>query len=101
MVTFDGFDWDDGNREKCRKHGVSIEDIEAVLSDPDSLSKADAAHSVEEARMIAVGRTPAGRFVFVGFTFRRRDNGLLIRPISARYMHAKEIRRYGQGLAGV
>ena len=30
-MRFDGFDWDAGNFEKCRKHGVSIEEIEAVL----------------------------------------------------------------------
>jgi uncharacterized protein len=27
-----GFDWDEGNREKCRKQGVSIAEIEALLS---------------------------------------------------------------------
>ena len=26
------FDWDDGNREKCQKHGVSVTEIEAFLS---------------------------------------------------------------------
>ena len=26
-----GFDWDDGNREKCRKHGVSLAEIEALF----------------------------------------------------------------------
>jgi uncharacterized DUF497 family protein len=25
------FDWDDGNRTHCRKHGVSIAEIEALL----------------------------------------------------------------------
>jgi uncharacterized DUF497 family protein len=23
-----GFDWDDGNREKCQKHGVALEEVE-------------------------------------------------------------------------
>ena len=23
-----GFDWDDGNRDKCRRHGVGLEEIE-------------------------------------------------------------------------
>jgi uncharacterized DUF497 family protein len=27
-MEFDGFDWDAGNREKCRKHGVSTAEIE-------------------------------------------------------------------------
>lgn len=26
-----GFDWDRGNRAKCRKHGVSAEEIEALF----------------------------------------------------------------------
>jgi len=29
---FAGFDWDDGNRRKCRRHGVSTADIEFVLA---------------------------------------------------------------------
>lgn len=31
-VEFDGFDWDEGNREKCRKHGVSLPEIEQALT---------------------------------------------------------------------
>ena len=27
-----GFDWDDGNIQKCQKHKVSIEEIEALFS---------------------------------------------------------------------
>jgi hypothetical protein len=27
----DGFDWDDGNRSKCQKHGMSIAEIEALF----------------------------------------------------------------------
>ena len=26
-----GFDWDEGNRGKCQKHGLSISQIEAFL----------------------------------------------------------------------
>jgi hypothetical protein len=26
------FDWDHGNREKCRKHGVPISEIEILLT---------------------------------------------------------------------
>jgi uncharacterized DUF497 family protein len=28
----DGFDCDDGNREKCQKHGVAIAEIEAFFA---------------------------------------------------------------------
>lgn len=50
----------------------------------------DVAHSGEETRFIAIGKTHAGRALFVAFTLR---NGWL-RPISARYMHEKEVRKY-------
>jgi len=26
-----GFDWDDGNRTKCQRHGVAIAEIEALF----------------------------------------------------------------------
>jgi uncharacterized DUF497 family protein len=87
------FDWDASNIEKCRKHGVSIEDIEFVLSHPLSL-RADLDHSQSEERQQAVGRTRSGRHVFVVFTMRQRTGQLHVRPISARYMHRKEIGRY-------
>ena len=57
-----GFDWDDGNWPKCGKHGVSRGEIEeaftggpAVLADP----------FPEEARMRAIGKSAAGRYVLV------------------------------------
>ncbi len=28
-TLFEGFDWDEGNAEKCRRHGVSIGEIES------------------------------------------------------------------------
>ena len=88
-----GFDWDEGNLEKCQKHGVSIVEIEALLrSDP--YVAPDLKHSAEEDRLIAVGRTAAGRPLFVAFMFRLRDGERLVRPVSARYMHRKEIERY-------
>ena len=30
-MDFSGFDWDDGNTEKCKKHGLSIGDVESVF----------------------------------------------------------------------
>lgn len=54
----------------------------------------DMKHSLNEQRFIAVGRNAVGRPLFVAFTLRRQENGLTIRPISARYMHNKEIARY-------
>ena len=44
--------------------------------------------------MIAVGRTSTGRPLFVAFTMRMKNRRRLIRPVTARYMHAKEIEAY-------
>jgi uncharacterized DUF497 family protein len=87
-----GFDWDDGNRAKCQKHGVSIAEIEALFMNAPRIAP-DPKHSDDEDRIIAVGRTNAGRPVFVAFTIRTK-NRRLIRPVTARYMHAKEIAAY-------
>ena len=88
-----GFDWDTGNWEKCQTHGVSIAEIEAVLRGDPQIAPAPRRFLTEE-RFIAVGRTPGGRALFIAFTLRVRDGARLVRPISARYMHAKEIERY-------
>lgn len=98
MPAVAGFDWDVGNTAKCREHGLSISDIEplfrrqiAVFPDP--------AHSADEERFKAIGTTDVGRGVLVVFTLRHRDDEILIRPISARYMHAKEVAYYEEEIA--
>jgi uncharacterized DUF497 family protein len=90
-----GFDWDDGNRAKCQKHGVSIADIELLFAHGPRVAP-DPKHSADEDRLIAVGRTNAGRPLFVAFTIRTEGKRRLIRPVTARYMHAKEITAYGK-----
>ena len=93
-----GFDWDDGNLAKCQKHGVGIGDIEALLLTSEQVSP-DLRHSFVEQRLVAVGTNSAGRPIFVGFTLRQIDGQTLLRPITARYMHAKEAKNYGTGKA--
>lgn len=90
-MKIDGFDWDDGNWPKCGKHGVSRDEIEqvfmgvpAVMPDP----------FPEEPRMRAIGKTAAGRYIFVVFLPREIEGQTKLRPISARYMHQKEIDHY-------
>ncbi len=83
------FDWDDGNLGKCRKHGLTREGIEGFFRARPRVAP-DPKHSQAEQRFIAVGRTSEGRAAFVAFCWR----GHRIRPISARYMHAREVRRY-------
>lgn len=88
-----GFDWDKSNRGKCQKHGVSPEELEDLFTRQVAV-RPDPKHSMTEERFCAVGRTKAGRHVFLIFTFRTREGGIYIRPISARYMHKKEIEHY-------
>jgi uncharacterized DUF497 family protein len=88
-----GFDWDEGNLTKCQQHGVSVAEIEGLLSRNPHVAP-DLKHSAEEDRLIVVGRNAAGRPLFVAFTFRMKEGQRLVRPVSARYMHKKEAERY-------
>jgi uncharacterized protein len=98
-ATFSGFEWDSGNRGKCQKHGVSIREIEHVHAHAKTLVAPDPRNSKSELRFLAIGRTGTGRFTFVVFTPRRRADGIHLRPISARYMHQREVRKYEQEIA--
>jgi len=88
-----GFDWDTGNLEKCCKHGVSIDEIETILSN-DPVIAPDIKHSMREDRLIAIGRNSEGRPVFIAFTIRTRNGLHYFRPVSVRFMRAKEAERY-------
>ena len=88
-----GFDWDRGNRDKCRKHGVSIAEIEQIFEGTVAVFPAPSEAQHEE-RFKAIGLTSKDRHVFVVFTVRERGSDKLIRPISARYMHRKEVEHY-------
>jgi len=90
---------DEGNRAKCRKHGVSVGEIEGLFLDGDPIVLPDHRHSGSERRLLAVGQTAGGRNLYVVFTLRWAGERVQLRPISARYMHAKEIRTYAQARA--
>lgn len=85
------FDWDDGNWPKCGKHGVSKEEIEQVLMGTPAVMPDP---HPNEPRMRAIGKTNAGRYVFLAFMLRMIDGKNMLRPISARYMHKKEVEHY-------
>ncbi|WP_298285255.1 BrnT family toxin [Novosphingobium sp.] len=90
-----GFDWDEGNRAKCQKHGLTIAEIEAVFRHPHRLAP-EPAHSNVEIRFLAIGKGGGTRPVFLAFTLRTINAETFIRVISARYMHRKEIEHYEQ-----
>lgn len=86
-----GFDWDGGNWPKCGKHGVSREEIEQVLLGKPAVM---ADPHPGEPRMRAIGKAEAGRCVFLVFMLREVDGQTRLRPVSARYMHRKEVEHY-------
>ncbi|MGH8276807.1 MAG: BrnT family toxin [Steroidobacteraceae bacterium] len=96
---FSGFAWDEGNRRKCEKHGASLAEVEYVLAHAESVILPDLKNYRIESRFLAIGRTEKGRFMFVVFTPRSSAGATLLRPISARYMHRKEVSKYEQEIA--
>jgi len=99
-MSFSGFDWDDGNVPKVFKHGVTRDEIEHLFQGGPFIQP-DILHSDEEERFRAVGQSASGSFIFVVFTIRTRNRRQLIRPISARFMHAKEIAVYEKAISEV
>jgi len=89
-----GFDWDEGNARKNDKHGVSAAQAEQVFFNAPLLLLDDAAHSQQERRLHALGKTDGGRGLHISFTL--RQSGTLIRVISARDLHRKERAIYDQ-----
>lgn len=91
LATCTGFDWDEGNAGKnWQKHRVTDGEAEEVFFNDPLIAAADVEHSRAEQRYLVLGRTDAGRALFIAFTIR---NGL-IRVISARDMTRGELRRY-------
>lgn len=51
---------------------------------------------IDEPRIRLIGKTKNNRYVFIVVTFRIINQQTFIRPVSARYMHQKEIIHYEQ-----
>ena len=92
-MQFDGFQWDKGNWPKCSEHGLTRPDIEQLFSGECAVYP-DVQHSQAEERFFAIGQIESDRWIFAAFYFRREGGAVLIRPISARRMHDREIKRY-------
>lgn len=86
-----GFEWDSHNAGKnWLRHRVAPEECEQIFFNLPLVTGRDAKHSEKEARFYALGRTDAGRLLFVVFTTR----GNQVRVISARDMSRKERNTY-------
>lgn len=93
MNEIEGFDWDHGNWPKCGKHGLSKADIEYVVQG--ATFRIPDPHP-SEPRFRTASRAPNGRVVFIVYVLRERKGLFYLRPLSARYMHEEEVRRYEQ-----
>lgn len=93
LQGIEGFDWDQGNREKnWIKHHVKTHEVEEIFFNKPLLISPDPKHSQTEERFRALGKTSAGRLLFVGFTVRNK----LVRPISTRDQNQKERKDYAK-----
>jgi len=85
------FDWDGGNAEKnWLWHQVSQAESEQIFFNRPLVVAEDELHSGTELRHFALGRTDAGRLLFVVYTLR----GEKVRIISARDMTRRERKEY-------
>jgi uncharacterized protein len=98
MIDLDriaGFDWDGGNsRKSADKHDVSQAEAEGVFFNDPLIVVEDSKHSETEPRFNALGKTAQSRLLHIAFTL--RQDGTLIRVISARDMHRKEKKAHEQ-----
>ena len=87
------FDGDEYNLEKSRiKHNVSYTECEEAFFDNQLKILPDIKHSKNEKRHLALGKTMAGRGLFIVFT----ERGDKLRVISARSMSRKERKIYNE-----
>lgn len=88
-----GFDWDKGNKQKnWEKHQVDFRECEEVFFNRPLIVGEDKTHSTYEKRYYALGRSDAGRPLFLAFTIRNN----MIRVISAREQTDQERQKYAR-----
>ncbi len=86
----DGFDWDQGNLEHIKKHGVDYRECEEVFVNTPLRLNDDKEHSKIEQRLQVLGKTSNQRLLVIAFTIRKNK----VRVISARDQNEKERRKY-------
>lgn len=84
------FDWDEGNRDKPKKHGVTIDEAEEVFFDDNKVVFSDWGHSTKEKRSTLLGKTRKDRLLNITYTIRKRK----IRIITARDINRREVQLY-------
>lgn len=87
------FEWDERkSAANVRKHGVRFEEAKSVFVDERAKSIDDPDHSDDEDRFVLLGLSGALRLLLVCHCY--RENGNLIRIISARKASAQESKSY-------
>jgi uncharacterized DUF497 family protein len=82
------FEWDPRKAEANRtKHRVTFEEAITAFGDPLGRLETDPRHSVDEERLVLLGRSAAGRLLAVMFTDRGASR---LRVISARLATRRE-----------
>ena len=85
------FEWDEPKATiNFAKHNVTFDEAATVFGDDESFDGLDRMHSRDEQRRLRVGRSSAGRIVFIAYTVRRSAYGETIRIISARPANREE-----------
>lgn len=88
-----GFDWDEGNKAKnWEKHRVDFLECEEVFFNKPLIIGDGAKHSAQERRYFVLGRSNAGRMLYLVITIRKDK----VRVISARDQSRKERQVYEQ-----
>ncbi len=88
-----GFDWDEGNKAKnWEKHRVDFLECEEVFFNKPLIVGDDIKHSAPERRYFVLGRSNAGRMLYLVITIRKDK----VRVISARDQSRKERQVYEQ-----
>lgn len=84
------FEWDKGNSEKPKKHGLTQEETEEAFLDEGKVIFGDWQHSVSEPKITLLGKTNKGRLLNITYTLR----GSKIRVVTARPINKKEVHLY-------
>ena len=87
------FDWNDTNLEHTAKHGVTPSEIEFVLNN-NPMIRPDPYPPEIEQRWRGIGPNMAGDMLFIVFMVKDDTDTLTLRPISARRMHKREVKKY-------
>ena len=91
------FEWSDQkNRANFEKHGIWFEEGQTLWSNPDCVEFFDPEHSKNEDRFIRVGYSTNNRILLVVFC--EREEGEVIRIISARKATPREVKAYEEGI---